>query len=71
MLDDLRNSASNSFQEEESPAEQEIVPTRRREPFLGMSAGQRFVIVLMLFLMTIVLSAGCLILTGRVVLPFF
>jgi hypothetical protein len=35
-----------------------------------MSAVQRFVLALLLFLMTCVLGAGCLVLTGRVYLPF-
>jgi hypothetical protein len=69
MLDDLRNSATGSgdpqlptpFREERS---------RNRQPFLGMSAVQRFILALLIFMMTCVLGAGCLVLTGKVYLPF-
>ena len=75
MLDDLRNSAMNSPQPEEEPpeeqeAEEHVSHRRRREPFLGMSPGQRFAIVLLLFMMTCVLGAFCLVVFNKVVLPF-
>ena len=75
MLDDLRNSAMNSPQPEEEPpeeleVEERLTRRRRREPFLGMSAGQRFAIVLLLFMMTCVLGAFCLVVFNKVVLPF-
>jgi hypothetical protein len=63
MLDDLRNSASKSFQEEEeaqSPKPRDVIriqPMAPREPFLGMTAQQRFVIALLIFLMVSVLGA--------------
>ena len=44
---------------------------RAPQPFLGMSPVQRFVIAILLFLMSCVLSAFCLILTESVYLPFF
>jgi hypothetical protein len=70
MLDDLRNSATgNSDQPPQSSFRRE--PTRRSEPFLGMTPVQRFVLALLLFMMTCVLGAGCLVLTGKVFLPFF
>jgi hypothetical protein len=70
MLDDLRNSATGSGDPQSPPPYREE-PSRRRRSFLGMTAGQRFVLALLLFLMTCVLGAGCLVLTGRVYLPFF
>lgn len=65
MLDDLRNSATI---QEEPPAEK---PRRDRESgeFLGMTSAQRFIIVLLLFLMVCVLGTFCLVVTGRVWLP--
>ena len=75
MLDDLRNSAS--FEEEPEPVEDEELvgqplPRRRApQPFLGMSPVQRFVIAILLFLMSCVLSVFCLLLTESVYLPFF
>lgn len=70
MLDDLRNSAAHSF-EEVSPPEDERVeraPAQPREPFLGMTPQQRFVLALMLFLMVCVLGAFFLLITGKMVL---
>jgi hypothetical protein len=72
MLDDLRNSASTPVEPDpEHPPFTELPSRRKREPFLGMKPGQRFVLVLLLFMMTCVLGAGCLVLTGKVYLPFF
>lgn len=39
--------------------------------FLGMNAIQRFILSVMIFVMVVILGAFCLILTGKVVLPFF
>jgi hypothetical protein len=36
-----------------------------------MTAVQRFILALLLFMMTCVLGTGCLVLTGRIYLPFF
>ena len=74
MLDDLRNSASQSFQEEEpAPVETSEMDSQSSNsaPFLGMTAAQRFVIALLLFLMTCVFGSFCLLATQKVVLPFF
>jgi hypothetical protein len=73
MLDDLRN--SSSFIDDEPPAEQEPVQrrtTRRRqkETFLGMTAQQRFIISLMLFLMICVMGTFALVISGSITLPF-
>ncbi len=73
MLDDLRNSASSSYEEEPSPQEAPEHRQRRRAQgeFMGMTAVQRFVIALLLFLMTCVLASFCLVITEKMVLPFF
>ena len=76
MLDDLRN--SSSFEEEEPvevPEEQqdEALPRkarRQKEPFLGMTAQQRFILSLMLFMMTCVLGFLALVVLGKIYLPF-
>jgi len=74
MLDDLRNSAAQSFQEEEQapvePSEMDTQPGNSA-PFLGMTAPQRFVVALLLFLMTCVFGTFCLLATQKIVLPFF
>lgn len=71
MLDDLRNSASNSFQEEEEPLPDSSTVVQRRParssgPFLGMTPQQRFVIVLLLFMMVSVLGMLTLVVTQKV-----
>lgn len=74
MLDDLRNSTS-SFIEEEEPVEEEIVRKRRKkrppDRFLGMTAPQRFMIALVLLLMTCACGVFALLIFEKVVLPFF
>jgi len=72
MLDDLRNSASDSYQEDEYYQQEEsYAPVGRRENLLGMSAVQRFVIMFMILLMACMLGSLCLLLTNKVVLPIF
>ncbi len=71
MLDDLRNSATGSSDPQSPPPYREEHSRRRRQPFLGMSAVQRFILALLIFMMTCVLGTGCLVLTGKVYLPFF
>ncbi len=71
MLDDLRSSAASSFYEEESTENEETLtkePRRQRGPFLGMTAAQRFVLALLLLMMTCVLGAFCLLVTEKMVL---
>ena len=68
MLDDLRKDADDVSFEEETPVF--IEPTRKQKPFLGMLPWQRFVIALMLLFMTCILSAFCLLVTEKIVLPF-
>ena len=72
MLDDLRNSADYQDDYETAAEEQELlpgVPARQKEPFLGMTAPQRFVIALLMFFMVCLLGAFCLLITESVV-PF-
>jgi hypothetical protein len=76
MLDDLRN--SSSFIDDDEPQnieEQEVVkyrPSRRRkkEPFLGMTAQQRFIISLVLFFMVCILGVFALLASGSIGIPF-
>jgi hypothetical protein len=78
MLDDFRQQADQtSFEEEvEKPQEQQRsgLLSRFRLPgddFLGLTAKQRFIVALMLLLLTVFGGAAGLLLTGRVVLPIF
>jgi hypothetical protein len=68
MLDDFREQASTSpFFEDESFEEVELERPKKR--FLGMTPAQRFVIALMLLMMTCLIGALLLVITERVVLP--
>lgn len=68
MLEEFREQAntSSTFEEEEPLEEVKKLPEKRN--FLGMSPAQRFVIALMLFLMTCIMGSLFLVVTGRVFL---
>jgi len=74
MFEDLRKSAEGSYEEEPEPTPEEQQAGRRFRLFqgdlLGMTAPQRFVVILMLLILTCVLGSFCLLLSGKVVLPF-
>lgn len=71
MLDDLRNSATGGNDAPQSPPPfREELPRRRSEPFLGMTPVQRFVLVLLIFMLTCVVGTAALVLSGAVYLPF-
>ena len=66
MLDDLRNSAGSPFLDDDpfKPAEEEKRPQGGN--FLGMTAPQRFVVSVFLFLMIVILGGFLLILFQKV-----
>jgi hypothetical protein len=69
MLEEFREQANTAtfFEEEEEPEEEaKRIPIKRK--FLGMTALQRFLIALMLLLMTCIMGAFFLVVTGRVLL---
>ncbi len=67
MLDDLRNLASQPV--EEPPEPNETRPVRAKEShFLGMTAAQRFVVALLLFVMVVLLGTLFLVVTDKVAL---
>jgi len=71
MFDDLRESAVSSY-EDELPAVEEspqLEPERPRKTLFGMTAPQRFVVVLILFFMTCLLGSICLLVTEKIYLP--
>jgi hypothetical protein len=74
MLDNLRDSASKSpfFQEEQSPPEEQEASSKKGSDgiIFGMGPVQRFVLALLIFMMTFVIGIFCLLITEKIVLPF-
>lgn len=71
MLDDLRNSAGSGYIEED-PLDDSVFENagkRKKGPFLGMTAPQRFIIALFLFLMIAILGIFVLIVFQKVYPP--
>jgi hypothetical protein len=69
MLDDFRDDSDSSmiFEFEDSDTPKTV---QKKRPYMGMTSVQRFVIALMLLVIACVLSAFCLIVTEKIVLPF-
>jgi hypothetical protein len=65
-IDDIRNQFDDDFDfsEEEVWGEPEPKPE-----FLGMTPVQRFILALLLFLTTLILSTFCLLIAGKIALP--
>ena len=65
-LDDIRNQFDDDFDfsEEEVWGEPVVKPE-----LFGMTPGQRFVLAFLLFLTTVLISAFCLLVVGKVALP--
>ena len=71
MFDDLREQAdASSFFDEEGSSLPEV-STLGPKHWLGMTPAQRFVIALILLMAACILSAFCLLVTEKIVLPFF
>jgi hypothetical protein len=70
MFDSLRDSG---MEEEEPIQEVKGDPNSKttQEPFLGMTAGQRFLIAVLVLMMVCVLGVFLLLLTQKIYLPFF
>lgn len=69
MLDDFRSQADSPFFNEEKTPEFLEYETQTRRELLGMTPVQRFVIAIMLLLITLLLSSFCLLATGKVIFP--
>ena len=68
MLDDLRQQVGGLLDQEEPPAP----PPAPRPPtrIFGMTPFQTFLVAFMMLVITCLLSASCLLVTGRMVPPF-
>lgn len=79
MFEDLRKSASESYEEFQPEPVEDFDPydygdsaqPPASKGFMGMTAPQRFVLALMLLFMSCILAGFCLVLTERVYLPVF
>ncbi len=75
MLDNLRDSASQSplFQEEPAPPQPPEQGRKRPSdgPFLGLTPAQRFVVALMIFMMVCVLGTVLLLVTQKIAPAIF
>jgi hypothetical protein len=80
MFDDLRQSALEPYdskpeedKEKTQPEEEAVDEQEQTEAkgIMGLTAPQRFVLSLALLMMTCLLSGVCLVLTEKVVLPFY
>jgi len=65
-LDDFRNQFDDDFDFSEEEVWGDPEP---RPQFLGMTPAQRFILALLLFLTTAILSVFCLLVTGKLALP--
>jgi len=71
MFDDLRQQADETaFEPEQTDAFTALEKSEPRRDFLGMTGWQRFVIAVMLLMMTCILSFFCLLVTGKILPPF-
>jgi hypothetical protein len=68
-LDDIRNQFDDDFDFSEDEVWGEVESDPKPE-FLGMTPAQRFVLAILLFLTTAIISTFCLLVAGKVALPF-
>lgn len=68
-LDELREQAASEAFFEKAPEPEPPAPYRERR-FLGLTAFQRFILSLLLFMITCMVGSFFLLVTERVVLPF-
>jgi hypothetical protein len=66
-LDDIRNQFDDDFEFSEEQVWGDPEP---KPQFLGMTPAQRFILAFLLFLAATILSVFCLLVTGKVALPF-
>ena len=68
-LDNIRNQIDDDFDFSEDDVWGEPVKAPKKQ-FLGMTPGQRFVLAFLLFMTATILAAFCLLITGKIALPF-
>lgn len=70
MLDDFRQQAGDSLLDEPQDIDTGFQKPVKERRILGMTPFQTFFISFLLFLLTCILSSSCLLVTGRVAVPF-
>lgn len=65
-IDDFRDEFESDF---EFPDEEEWQDESTSDKILGMAPAQRFVVSLLLFFTVAIISAFCLVVTGKIALP--
>jgi hypothetical protein len=68
-LDSYQDHTDDDFNFSEVDVWGDIEPVQKPE-FLGMTPGQRFVLAFLLFLTAVILSSFCLLVAGKIALPF-
>jgi hypothetical protein len=70
MLDDLRNSTGSGFEEDPLDDTHHVsIEKPRKSSFLGMTAGQRFVVAFFIFLMVAIIGIFILIVFQKIYPP--
>lgn len=69
MFEDFRKQSDEGSLSSDDQLDADIVVSQRRTDFLGMTAPQRFVIAVILLLMTCILGTFFLLVTEKIVLP--
>lgn len=73
MLDDFRDEANASpyFEDESTEYFEEVTPARSGGKFLGMTAGQRLIVAIMLLIMVCIIGSLALLVFEVIVPPAF
>jgi hypothetical protein len=72
MFDDFRKQVNDSaFFEEDKDEEPPVEIVNQSEHILGMTPVQRFIVAVMLLLMTVILGVLFLLVTSKIAPPFF
>ena len=65
-LDDIRNQFDDDFDFSEEQAWGDPEP---KPELFGMTPGQRFILALLLFFTSVIISAFCLLVAGKIAMP--
>ena len=69
-LDEMQNQVEDEFDFSAEEIWGDSKKPKEKTQFLGMTPGQRFVLAILLFLTTVIISVLCLLVAGKIALPF-